>query len=76
MTPEGFYDATPGTDPYISWRIGEALLPAEASAWQFHRPEKIREALGAADAHWEVREYRTATDPTLRSARKTRASGS
>ncbi len=45
FTPEGFYDATPGADRFIAWRMGDKVLPAAAFTGRFHRPDLLRAAL-------------------------------
>jgi WD40 repeat protein len=47
FTPEGYYSASPGAARYIRWRVGEKLLPAEAYAKEFNRPDLVQKALQA-----------------------------
>jgi hypothetical protein len=44
-TPEGYYSASPGAARYIRWRVGDKLLPAEAYAKEFNRPDIALKAL-------------------------------
>lgn len=46
-TPEGYYSSSPGAARYIRWRVGDKLLPAEAHAKEFNRPELALKALQA-----------------------------
>lgn len=44
-TPAGYYSASPGASRYIRWRVGDKLLPAEAYAREFNRPDLALKAL-------------------------------
>jgi WD40 repeat protein len=46
-TPDGFYDASPGIERFLRWRVGERLYPASKFAPQFHRPDLVQQALQA-----------------------------
>jgi WD40 repeat protein len=45
--PEGYYSASPGAARYIRWRVGDKLLPVEAYAKEFNRPDLVQKALQA-----------------------------
>lgn len=44
-TPAGYYNASPGAERLIRWRIGNGLHPAIRYAKTFHRPDIVRRAL-------------------------------
>lgn len=44
-TPEGYYTGSENAARYIRWRVGDKLLPAEAYAKEFHRPDLVQKAL-------------------------------
>jgi hypothetical protein len=44
LTPDGYFDGSPGAGRYVQWRLGPDVFPVEAFDAAFHRPE----ALGAA----------------------------
>jgi len=44
-TPDGYYTGTPYALRAIRWRSRDAILPADAFAWYFNRPERIAAAL-------------------------------
>jgi WD40 repeat protein len=44
-TPGGYYEGSPGAAATIRWRVGSRLLPAAAYEREFHRADKVREAL-------------------------------
>jgi WD40 repeat protein len=45
ITPEGYYDGSPGCGRYIQWKLGEDYYPVEAYERTFHRPDLIQRAL-------------------------------
>ena len=44
-TRDGFYDASPGADKFIRWRVSNQIFPAARFARQFKQPAKVRAAL-------------------------------
>lgn len=44
-TPDGYYDASAGASKYIRWRVGDKVLPAEAYAKKYYRPDLVAAAL-------------------------------
>ena len=46
-TPDGFYDASPGAEKYLRWRVGTQLVPAARFKARFHQPARVRAALNA-----------------------------
>lgn len=48
-TPDGYYDASPGANRYIRWRVGDILWPAEKYGPQYHRPAVLQRALQGKD---------------------------
>jgi WD40 repeat protein len=47
ITPDGYYDSSPGAARFIQWRIGSDLFPLEAYEHTFHRPDLLRRALAS-----------------------------
>ena len=45
FTPEGYYSASPGAERFIHWRVGDKLLPADAYAKEFNRPDLVQQAM-------------------------------
>ncbi len=45
LTPEGFYDASPGAARFIQWRVGADLFPVEAYEKNFRSAAAIKNAL-------------------------------
>jgi WD40 repeat protein len=45
ITPEGYYDSSPGAARFIQWRVGEDLFPVEAYERTFRQPDLVREIL-------------------------------
>ncbi|MDQ2733192.1 MAG: WD40 repeat domain-containing protein, partial [Armatimonadota bacterium] len=45
FTPDGYYDSSPGAEPFIRWRWKDRLYPASRFQAMFHRPDRVREAL-------------------------------
>jgi WD40 repeat protein len=43
--PDGYYDASPGGERYLGWRVGDELQTAGALRDRLHRPERIQAAL-------------------------------
>lgn len=41
FTPEGFYNASPGAEKWIRWRVGNQLFRAEKFKAQFHQPTRV-----------------------------------
>jgi hypothetical protein len=48
VTPEGYYDGSPGAARFIQWRLGNDLFPVEAFEETFHRPELVQQVLAGA----------------------------
>lgn len=46
-TPEGYYHGSENVSRFIWWRLGNELHPAERYERALHRPDLIRQALGA-----------------------------
>jgi len=46
VTPEGYYDGSPGAARFIRWRVGNDRFPVEAYEQTFHRPDLVRKLLG------------------------------
>jgi WD40 repeat protein len=44
-TPDGYYTGSPEVGQFIRWRVGAKLLPAEAYARTYSRPDIVRAAL-------------------------------
>ena len=44
-TPDGFYDASPGAEKYLRWRVGAQLLPVARFKSRFYQPSRVRAAL-------------------------------
>lgn len=47
VTPSGFYDASPGAQRWIRWRVGNQLFPAAKFERALKRPDMIRKILAA-----------------------------
>lgn len=47
-TPEGYFDASPQGDRFLSWRVGLDSYPADRYQFQFRRPDRLVEALTQA----------------------------
>ncbi len=45
FTPAGYYSSSPGAARFIRWRVGDKLLPAEAYAKEFNRPDLVQKAM-------------------------------
>jgi WD40 repeat protein len=45
-TTDGYYDASPGAEKFIRWRVGAQLFPAARYSKRFHRPDLVQKALG------------------------------
>jgi WD40 repeat protein len=45
ITPQGFYDGSPGVEKFMSWRVGEQLFVAGKLRTQFHQPQEVRQVL-------------------------------
>ena len=45
FTPEGYYLASAGAERFMRWRVGDRILPAEAYASTFRRPDLVQAAL-------------------------------
>lgn len=45
VTPEGFYDASPGAARFIQWRVGADLFPVEAYEKNFRSADALKSAL-------------------------------
>jgi WD40 repeat protein len=46
-TPDGMYDASPGAEKYIRWRVGTRFLPASSFRERFHKPQLLQKAISA-----------------------------
>lgn len=44
-TPDGYYTASAGAEPFIRWRDALGLQPARAYSERFRRPDRVRGAL-------------------------------
>lgn len=44
-TPDGYYVCSTGAEKWISWRVGDQVLPASSYADQYNRPDMLRKAL-------------------------------
>jgi WD40 repeat protein len=44
-TPTGYYNASPGAEKFIRWRVGDQLFPVAKYSKQFHRPNLVQKAL-------------------------------
>jgi WD40 repeat protein len=44
-TPRRYYDASPGAEKFIGWRVGHELFPAARYAQRYHRPDLVQQAL-------------------------------
>jgi WD40 repeat protein len=47
ISPEGYYDCSPGAARFISWIVGSDLFPLEAYERTFHRPDLLRRSLAS-----------------------------
>lgn len=45
VTPQGYYDGSPGAGRFIQWQVEGELVPVEAYERVFHRPELVRRSL-------------------------------
>lgn len=45
FTPEGYYDSSTRAKPFIRWRVGNELFPAERYEKTYHRPDFVQKAL-------------------------------
>jgi hypothetical protein len=43
--PEGYYTGSENVARFIRWRVDGKLLPAEAYAKEFNRPDLVQKAL-------------------------------
>lgn len=48
-TPEGYYTGSPGIERFLRFRVGQALVPADALRARYHRPSLVQQALAGKE---------------------------
>ena len=45
ITPDGYYDGSPGIERYLAWRVGDELVTAKTLGAQLHCADRVESAL-------------------------------
>lgn len=48
VSPDGFYEGSPGIDRHLAWRVGDDLKTPDSLGPQLHRPDRIASVLQLA----------------------------